>query len=57
MTKLEMLAEQLKYLAEKINETDAQQSSDDSECGVIEGKLSAYKEMARLTIDMASKAV
>jgi hypothetical protein len=47
MTKFQMLTALLDELANKIAEADAEQSIDDFQCGVIEGKLAAYKEIAR----------
>jgi hypothetical protein len=46
MTTLELLADQLKYIAKKIKEIDRMGSCDDAQCGVIEGKLAAYRDMA-----------
>jgi len=47
MTKLQMLADMLTDVANRIAEADKEQSNDDMEAGVIEGKLAAYKEVAK----------
>ena len=57
MTKLLMLADMLTEVANRIDEVDREQSSDDTECGVIEGKLSAYKEVARGLVKMIEQAI
>lgn len=57
MTMLELLADQLQYIAQKINETDSMQSNDDTECGAIEGKLTAYRDMARKIVEQAGSAI
>lgn len=48
MTKLQMLADMLCSVANRIAEVDQQQADDDMQAGVIEGKLAAYKEFVRM---------
>jgi hypothetical protein len=47
MTKLQMLADMITDLANRIADIDQQQSDDDMQAGVIEGKLEAYREVAK----------
>lgn len=57
MTTLELLADQLKHVAQKIAETDQLASSDDAECGVIEGKLAAYRDMAAKITEQIGRVI
>ena len=57
MTKLQMLADLLTDLANRIDEVDKEQSSDDMQCGVIEGKLAAYEEMVKGLARMIDQSV
>jgi len=57
MTKLQMLADMLEQVANKIAEVDEEQSSDDMQCGVIEGKLEAYREFAKGLARMIEEAL
>lgn len=57
MTTLELLADQLKHLALKIAETDRLASSDDTECGAIEGKLAAYRDMATKITEQIARVI
>lgn len=47
MTKLQMLADMLSGVIDRIAVTDQQQADDDMQTGVIEGKLAAYREFAK----------
>lgn len=57
MTKLQMLTQMLDELATLIAEADSEQSNDDTECGVIEGKLAAYRHMAGSLAKMIQEAI
>lgn len=52
-----MLVVMLEDVASRIAEVDNQQSSDDAECGRIEGKLEAYREFARSISKMIDEVV
>jgi hypothetical protein len=52
-----MLTDLLTDVANRIAEVDAEQSNDDMESGVIEGKLSAYREVAKGLARMIEGAV
>lgn len=57
MTTLELLADQLKHVAQKIAETDQLASGDDTECGAIEGKLAAYRDMAAKITEQIGRVI
>ncbi len=57
MTKLQILSELLEELANRIAEADQEQANDDMQAGFIEGKLTAYKEMAKGLADSISRAI
>lgn len=57
MTKLQMLAEMLTDVANRIEEVDREHSIDDTECGIIEGKLVAYREFVEGLAKMIQQAV
>ena len=57
MTLLQALTDQLLYLVDRIEEEDCKHSNDDTECEVIEGKLSAYRDLARKVHDQIGKAI
>ena len=56
MTELQILTNLLSETASRIAETDKEQSNNDAGAGFIEGKLSAYREMAKSLAVMINKA-
>jgi hypothetical protein len=57
MSELQMLADLITELANRIAETDKMQADTDMAAGAIEGRLAAYREMMKGLARMIDKAV
>ena len=57
MTELQILADMITDLANRIEDTDKMQAETDMEAGVIEGRIAAYKEIVKGLARMLDKAV
>ena len=57
MSELQMLADMITELANRIEETDKIQAETDMQAGSIEGRLAAYKEMMKGLARMLDRAV